>query len=240
MKIKASIGSPLYEIKHFYGKPAPVKRIKEGCKKNLLLSITVEDTNSSAGKEIYDKIFSELKTICKDAELMTLSECDWAKPLSAEEAEEMEKFSFKDSICIPKDFDQLEVQKKELLKTVRTIIRRIKEEYKKAAKQEGCEVSTRDSSPCSFMNNTNETYTIKEIENRVETSMEVQYAGTYNPTYDPADSSNEFEKLWQSLFGTEQETVIVKPSRRKKKASRAKKDTFFIETGDLFSLFDII
>ena len=56
MKIKASIGSPLYEIKHFYGKPAPIKRIKEGCKKNLLLSIQIEETSEDTGKTIYDRI----------------------------------------------------------------------------------------------------------------------------------------------------------------------------------------
>lgn len=125
MKIKAAIGSPLYEVKHFYGKPNPVKTIKEGCKKNLLLSITIEEASEDVAYKAYNEILEEIKTIY-GAELKSLSECDWAKDQYVEWTLDC---NYTNSICIPKDFDNLESQKKLLLKTARDIIRSVKKKY---------------------------------------------------------------------------------------------------------------
>lgn len=125
MKIKASINSPLYEMKHFYGKPQPVKRIKEECKKNLLLAISVEETSEMTAINIQERIFKEISSLYSGTQTVKLSDCKWAE-------EEMKSwydgYVYKDCLCIPKDFDNLEEQKKDLLKAARDIIRAIKKE----------------------------------------------------------------------------------------------------------------
>ena len=125
MKIKASINSPLYEMKYFYGNPKPIKRVREECKKNLLLAISVENTTEVTAIEIQNLIFEELSSLYAGTNMPKLSDCKWAE-------EEMKSwydgYTYKNCILIPKDFDHLEEQKKDLLKTARNIIRGIKKE----------------------------------------------------------------------------------------------------------------
>ena len=125
MKIKASINSPLYEMKHFYGKPQPVKRIKEGCKKNLLLAISVEEVSEKTAKIVQERVFAEISSLYTDIKLEKLSECKWAED---DMRDWYDGIVYKDCICVPKDFDNLEDQKKLLLKTARDAIRIVKKE----------------------------------------------------------------------------------------------------------------
>lgn len=123
MKIKAAIGSPLYEVKHFYGKPKPVKQIKEGCKKNLLLSITIEEVSDMNAQKIFNRILEDISALYGEEKLTSLADHKWAE----DEMKEWDNgLQFKNCICVPKDFDHLEEQKKLLLKTARDTIRSVK------------------------------------------------------------------------------------------------------------------
>ena len=119
MKIIAKIGSPVYETISVYGKTQPVKRVKDECKKFILLDVIVDEFVCDVGELIYDKIFEELKK--KHNNIISLSQCSWWEMLENEETN-----YFKASICVPKDFDHLEEQKKTLLTDARAIIRELK------------------------------------------------------------------------------------------------------------------
>lgn len=127
MKIKADIIGPLYEVKHIYGKPQPVRKMKEECKKTLLLAISVEETTEVAANYIQERIFREICDNYTGTHMVKLSDCKWAQ-------EEMKSwwdgYTFKDCLLVPKDFDNLAEQKETLLKTAKKIVRDLKKELK--------------------------------------------------------------------------------------------------------------
>lgn len=122
MKINVAIGSPLYEVSYDYGKKRDIKHIKEQCKKNLLLRITIGGVTEEFSRQLFKHIVTRLRNSVSSDGLQELSLCDWGTPYSFNE----DTSTLVDCICVPKDFDSLEIQKKQLLKEIRAIIRDVK------------------------------------------------------------------------------------------------------------------
>lgn len=126
MKIKANITGPLYDELYLYNKKKSIRRIKEGCKKNLLLTISIGETSEYFARQVYEEIKEELEFSMGNANLLSLSECDWG----TKDCYNEETLILCDSICIPKDYDQPKKQKEEVLELIRGIVRKKRADYR--------------------------------------------------------------------------------------------------------------
>ena len=121
MYINVTVDSPMYDEHMDHRRGKVVKTVKEQCKKNHLLRIRIRGTEHSYSRQVFRYILAKMCIACGNAELVSLSECDWGRPAEYDE----ETCTLVDSICVPKDFDNLEMQKKEIVKMVHDIVKEV-------------------------------------------------------------------------------------------------------------------
>ncbi len=122
MKINLKWRSPLYTSVCDYKTKKLTQHVIEPCKKQMLLEICIKGVSEDTAKELLNKIITLLGSSCED---LLLSNKAWG--IAAEY--DLWTGSYQDALCYAKDFDNLELQKKAIMKEVRDVATMVKREY---------------------------------------------------------------------------------------------------------------
>lgn len=117
LKIQFSWSSPVYKETYSYAKKRTIRTVVDPCRKCLLLQVRISDVSHDCA----DAIYEELKDLLLDSGngICELSSLDWGVPASYNHDQRV----YTNCFCIPKDFDNLEAQKKTFLLFSRSIAR---------------------------------------------------------------------------------------------------------------------
>lgn len=129
LKINMSWKSPIYNEIYSDKLHRTVRFKEEHCKKNLLLNVDIKGLCRHISEDIMlhlvDRINEEAELALDDGEKLLLSNQSWGVSAVYNES----THTYTDVICLPKDFDDVDVQKKLVMKLVRALAKELKYEY---------------------------------------------------------------------------------------------------------------
>lgn len=113
---KLYVGSPVYQEVYNYAKKKVKKIVKDECRKHLILRFTARHTTIQDAQAELDKIVTYFAALTGSSLVADLSTISWGEPSTFDEI----KGVFHGAVCIPKDFDALELQKVFLMESCKT------------------------------------------------------------------------------------------------------------------------
>lgn len=125
LKINLAWRGPLYKEIYNYAQRRDVKCVDENCKTLHLLNIDIKGVHKEAAEVVLDELMIRLH---EEADMgngegdILLSKKAWGISSIYNE----ETHTYTDVICIDKDFDDLDMQKKMVMKLIRGIAKEVK------------------------------------------------------------------------------------------------------------------